>query len=267
MRLKLKNKHISFLLIFAVFFLSSIPSFAQVTIPERPLNYVVDLAGIINEDVEASLNRYLLELEQKTTAQMVILTINSLEGESIEDLSIRIAHEKWRLGQKGKDNGVLLLVSVGDRKYRFEIGYGLEGILPDSLVGSIGRSYLVPYFRKGDYSTGIFKATLAIIGEIASNQDVEITGTPKLRTYTASPHGMKTRRPSVLSALFTILFFMALAYLFIRHPRLLLLLLMFSMIGGGRRGWAGGGGFGGGFGSFGGGGGGGFGGGGASGGW
>src|SRR4030066_1191046 len=149
---------------------------AEVVIPEKPFNHVVDLAEIINDDVEANLNGYLLELEQKTTAQMVVLTINSLEGESLEDFSLKVAHEKWRLGQKDKDNGVLLLVALQDRKYKFEIGYGLEGILPDSLTGSIGRDYLVPYFKKGDYSAGIFTAELAVINEISSHSGVEITG-------------------------------------------------------------------------------------------
>ncbi len=240
---------------------------AEVVIPDRPVNHVVDLAGVINDNVEANLNKYLLELEQKTTAQMVVLTINSLEGESLEDFSINIAHEKWKLGQKDKDNGVLLLVSLQDKDYRFEIGYGLEGILPDSLAGSIGREYLVPYFRKGDYSTGIVKATLAVINIIASDAGVEITGMPRLRSHSPYPsRSMERRKPTVLSTIFTILFFIGLVYLFIKHPRLLLFLLMFSMLGGGRRGgWGGSGGFGGG--SFGGGGGGGFGGGGASGGW
>jgi uncharacterized protein len=229
---------------------------------------VVDIAGIINDDVEANLNKYLLELEQKTTAQMIVLTINSLEGESLEDFSLKVAHEKWRLGQKDKDNGVLLLVALQDRKYKFEIGYGLEEILPDSLTGSIGRDYLVPYFKNGDYSTGIFTAALAVINEIASNSGVEIAGMPKLKNRPYPSDTIERRKPNVLSIILTILFFIGLIYLFIRHPRLLLFLFMMSMMGGGRRsGWGGGGGFGGGGGSFGGGGGGGFGGGGASGRW
>jgi len=203
----------------------------------------------------------LLELEQKTTAQMVVLTINSLEGEAIEDFSIKIAHEKWRLGQKGKDNGVLFLVALQDREYRIEVGYGLEDVIPDSLAGSIGRSYLVPYFRKGDYSTGISTAALAIINEIASHEGVEITGMPKV-VIKGSGQGVK----GITGIVFPILFFIAIAYLFIRHPRLLLFSLLASSMGGRRGSW-GSGGFGGGFGSFGGGGGGGFGGGGASGRW
>ena len=250
------------LLLSICFCLTVLASSAEVVIPDKPLNHVVDLAGIINDNVEANLNKYLLELEQKTTAQMVVLTINSLEGESLEDLSIKIAHEKWKLGQKDKDTGILLLISLQDRKYRFEIGYGFEGVLPDSLVGSIGRDHLVPYFRKGDYSTGIFAATLAVISEIASDAEIEISGMQTLRSRPTSPYRTKERRkPTVLSTIFTILFFIGLIYLFIKHPRLLLFFLMFSMMGGGRRGgWGGGGGFSGG-------GGGGFGGGGASGGW
>jgi uncharacterized protein len=263
--MKSKSKIASVIILFGIFFTAL--SFAvQPSIPDKPLNHVVDLANIIDANVEAGLNRYLLELEQKTTAQMVVLTITSLEGGSIEDFSLSVAHDKWKLGQKGKDNGALFLVSLQDRKYRFEIGYGLEGVLPDSLAGSIGREYLVPYFKKGDYSSGIAAATLAAINEIASDAGVEIKGMPKLRA--GSRYGSRANRKplSLPQKIFSVLFFIGLIYLFIKHPRLLLFFLMMSMMGGGRRsGWGGGGGFGGG--SFGGGGGGGFGGGGASGGW
>jgi uncharacterized protein len=220
--MKSKNKRIVLFLIFAFWFIASV-SFAEISLPDKPYNYVVDLAGMINETAEANLNRYLLELEQKTTAQMVVLTINSLEGESLEDLSIQIAHDKWKLGQKGKDNGVLLLVALQDRKYRFEVGYGLEGPLPDSRVGSIGRTYLVPYFRKGDYSTGIFTASLAVISEIATDAGVEITGMPKLSRPSYPSRGVQRKKPTLFSTLFSILFFIGLIYLFIRHPRLMLL--------------------------------------------
>ncbi len=253
------------LFIFICLCLSANASYAEVAIPDKPVNHVVDLAGVINDNVEAALNQYLLELEQKTTAQMIVLTITSLEGESIDDISIRIAHDKWKLGQKGKDNGVLFLIALQDKKYRIEVGYGLEGVLPDSLAGTIGRQYLVPYFRKGDYSTGILTASLAVISEIASEAEVEITGMPKLSASSTYPHRTKRRKPTLLGSIFSILFLIGLIYLFIKHPRLFMLFLLMSMMGGRRGGWGGGGGFGGG--SFGGGGGGGFGGGGASGGW
>jgi len=232
-------------------------------IPAQPQNYVVDLAGIVDDATEAKLNRYLQELEQKTTAQFVILTIESLDGEAIESYALEVAHDKWKLGQAGKDNGLLLLVAVKDRKYRIEVGYGLEAVLPDSFVGTVGRDYLVPYFRKGDYSGGIQAAALALVAKIAKNAGVVISGLPEARAA-----GRKERSGSPLGTIFSLLIFLIVAALFIRNPRGFLLFWLLSSMGGSRRNWGGGGGgFGGGFGSFGGGGGGGFGGGGASGSW
>ncbi len=263
--MSIRFKSFLFVIISCLFIAPS--SYAVVPpIPQMPSHYVVDLAGIINDDVEYRLNGYLQELEQKTTAQFIILTIQSLEGESLEEFSIATAHDTWKLGQKGKDNGLLLLVSLQDRKYRFEVGYGLEGILPDSLVGSIGRQFLVPYFKKGDYSTGIYTATLAAINEIAASEGVDITGMPKIqgRAYYDS-YGGSEKGGGIVSKILSILFILGAIILFIKNPRLFLMLLLFSSMGGGRRGWSSGGG--GGFGGFSGGGGGGFGGGGASGGW
>lgn len=233
------------------------------SVPEKPPRYVVDLAGIIDDATENRLNGYLQELEQKTTAQLVVLTIKSLEGEPIDDFSIRIAHDKWKLGQKGKDNGVLFLISLTDRKYRIEVGYGLEGVLPDSLVGSLGRNLLVPYFKKGDYSTGIFVTALGMANKIAEASGIKIEGMPSIK-YSAQP-AEKNKPAGLFNTIITVAFLIILGILFIKNPRLFLMLLLFSSMGGRRGSWGGGGGFGGG--GFGGGGGGGFGGGGASGGW
>ena len=234
-------------------------------VPELPAAPVVDLAGIIDSSVETKLNRYLKELETKTGAQMAILTIDSLQGQSIEEFSINIAHDKWKLGQKGKDNGVLMVIAVSDRKYRIEIGYGLEALLPDSLVGSIGRQYLVPYFKRGDYSQGIYAAAVVMANEIARDAGVEITGLPTVQRANSANN---TRKSSgVLGKLFSFLFFVIMIILFIKNPRLFLAYLLMSSMGGRGGHWGrSGGGFGGGGGGFGGGGGG-FGGGGASGGW
>jgi uncharacterized protein len=257
----LRNRRTIFL---ATIFLSLLAASVShsVGVPERPLNYVVDLAGIVDDTTENRLNGYLQQLEQKTTAQLVILTIKSLEGESIEDFSMEIAHDKWKIGQKGKDNGVLFLISLNDRKYRIEVGYGLEGVLPDSLVGSLGRNILVPFFKKGDYSNGIFTAALAMANEIASDSGVKINGMPTIK-----PGIQQTRKDkpaSLFNTIVGILILFILLVMFIKNPRLFLLLFLFSSMGGRMGSWGGGGG---GFGGFGGGGGGGFGGGGASGGW
>ncbi len=263
MNYKHKNLYTLFIIIF---FLTSVSVCFSASIPAMPSKYVVDLAGIIDEPTENSLNGYLEELEQKTTAQFIILTINSLDGESIEDFSINIAHNKWKLGQKGKDNGLLFLIAFKDRKYRMEVGYGLEGILPDSLVGSIGRNILVPYFKKGAYSKGIYTAAVVMADKIAADAGVKITGMPRVRQR-YQPE--RQRKPAgFFSTVLTIIFFVIMFILFLKNPKLFLLFFLFSSMGGRRGSWGGGGGFGGGgFGSFGGGGGGGFGGGGASGGW
>jgi uncharacterized protein len=235
-------------------------------IPERPTRYIVDLAAILDDSVEMRLNGYLQELEQKTTAQFLVLTVGSLDGGSIDDYALQVA-EKWKLGQKGKDNGLLLLISMADRKYRLEVGYGLEGILPDGFVGSVGRS-MVPFFRDGDYTGGVSTAVLSVVNVIAKDSGVEISGMPRVRQ---AARGYGGRRPagktSISGVIFSILFFIVMIYLFIKYPRFMILILLFSGMGGRRSSWGGGGGFGGGFGGFGGGGGGGFGGGGASGGW
>jgi uncharacterized protein len=263
--MRLKIKPTVFLVI--CLWISSAASVGNaVDIPVLPPAPVVDLAGVIDNSVKTKINRYLRELEQKTTAQVAVLTIKSLAGQSIEDFSIAIAHDKWKLGQKGKDNGVLVMVAVDDKKYRIEIGYGLEGILPDSLVGSIGRQYLVPYFRKGDYSTGVYAAVLVIANEIANDTGVKISGLPAVKKK--HPANAQKRPSGPFGKIISLLIFLVIIFIFIRNPRSFLALMLLSAMGGRRGHWGGsGGGFGGGgFGSFGGGGGG-FGGGGASGGW
>jgi len=144
-------------------------------LPAHPSQYVVDLAGVIDANSQARLNTMLRDLEARTTSQVVVLTLNSLEGEPIEDFSHQTA-VKWGIGQKGKDNGVLLTVAVKDHKYRIEVGYGLEGYLPDSLVGSIGRQYLVPSFRQGDFAGGITATVTEITNIIAGGKGVGQTG-------------------------------------------------------------------------------------------
>jgi uncharacterized protein len=232
--------------------------------PDAPRDYVVDLAGIVRSDLKDELNTYLQTLEQKTTAQVLVLTVQTLDNQNIEEFALN-TKEKWKLGQKGKDNGVLIVVAMKDRKYRIEVGYGLESVLPDSLVGSIGREYFVPYFKQGDYSTGIYSGTIAVIRTIATHEGVSITNGSE-RTQ---PRGDYSRKPlSAFNKIVLAVFGIIVLLLFITHPRQFLLLLLAFSMGGGRGGWSGGGGGGfGGGGSFGGGGGGSGGGGGASGGW
>lgn len=238
-------------------------------IPEKPARYVVDLAHIIDDSDEVKINGYLQELEQKTTAQVIVLTINSLNGAAIEDFSLQVAG-KWKLGRKGKDNGMLILFAMKDRKYRFEVGYGLEGILPDSKLGTIGRQLIVPNFRQGQYTRGIDQTVVQVASIIAESQGVQITGIPHLSTIRTTH--IKTKPYDLLKLLFFLILIGPLLFIFCflisRHNGLRIGGGGFGNGGSGSFGGGLGGGFGGGgFGSFGGGGGGGFGGGGASGGW
>jgi uncharacterized protein len=109
----------------------------------------------------------LAERERATGAQMVVAIFRSLEGESLEDFSVRLA-ERWRIGQKGLDNGVILLAFVDDRKLRLEVGYGLEGALTDAVSAQIIRERIAPRFREGRYAAGIEAAIDAVFARIDS---------------------------------------------------------------------------------------------------
>jgi uncharacterized protein len=114
---------------------------------------VNDEARLFDASAAASLEQTLKAYETRTGRQFVVLTIPSLENEPLEDYAIKVART-WKLGRKGKDDGVLLLVARDDHKVRIEVGYGLEGTLPDALAGRIIRDEMVPRFRGGDYAGG-----------------------------------------------------------------------------------------------------------------
>jgi uncharacterized protein len=258
----LKQLAISALLLFSVIVFNTDASTPEP--PAVPQDYVIDLANIVGRDISAQLNTSLQTLEQTTTAQILVLTIQSLDGQSIEEFAFN-TKEKWKLGQKGKDNGVLLVVAVKDRKYRIEVGYGLESVLPDSLVGSIGREYLVPYFRKGEYGTGIYNAMQTIISIVSINNDGIIFDVSKYQHFNSNNEELWSNIKGVF--LFFILPIALLIYILRRCPvetiktkrKKLRRSWTFDGYGGYGIGGFGGGGYGGG--SFGGGGGGGFGGG------
>lgn len=231
-----------------------------------PQTHVADRADLIDPQTEAALDAILAELERKTTAQVVVLTVKTTGGTPIEQYALAVA-ERWQLGQKGKDNGLLIVVASTDRKYRFETGYGLEGIVPDSYCGSVGRKYFVPAFRGGRYGEGIYRGTAVIANQIAKAHNVQLSAAR------AVPAGRRARGPAgtlvpCCTGTFPLLLFVYVFLTVLRGRRRGLMfwglpILLGSM--GGRRGGSSFGG--GGFGSFGGGGGGSFGGGGASGSW
>ncbi len=224
--------------------------------------YVIDKANLLSEAEERQLENYLRTSEQKTSAQIALLTIPSLEGESIEDYSMRVV-EKWQLGQKDRDNGVLLLIALEEKKIRFEVGYGLESILTDLKSGYIIRNVISDEFRRGNLYGGISKG-LSSVSNLISGEYV--ISAEELELYRKNK-GNKPRGHFPVGLI--VFLFMILSGGLRRGGRggrggFLSAMLLGSMLGGGRSSDSG---FGsGGFGGFSGGGGS-FGGGGASGGW
>lgn len=138
----------------------------------KPTDYVSDYAHVLSPEAVARLDSILAQLDHsQANAQVVVVTVQSLDGDDPADYANRL-EEKWKMGRKGSDRGLLFLLAVGDHKYRIEPGYGLEGILPDGKVGDIGRT-MVPYLRQRDYD----RAVLGAVGEIAQTiaTDAKVT--------------------------------------------------------------------------------------------
>jgi uncharacterized protein len=263
---------------------------------------VNDYGNILSSSTEQQLEAVLGELERTDSTQIVVLTIPSLEGDSLEDFSIRVA-DQWKIGQESKDNGAILLVSKNDRKLRIEVGYGLEGSLTDLISGRIIRDIIVPHFKRGDFDAGVSNGVQAMIQTVRGEFKVDAEPVRVSRRHSSGPDffailviiflvNMIGRLKRPLGAVSGgILFPILGALLFNAGFLMLLLLIPIGILGGlflsmfgrplsfgssygagrhGRASWTSGGGFGsfggGGFGGFSGGGGG-FGGGGASGGW
>ena len=146
-------------------FLFPLAVFAQRTIPEHGGAWVHDEANVLSAGTKSQLEGILKAERDSTSNQIAVLIIPSLDGEALEDFSRRVA-EKWKLGKKDTDNGVLFLISIGDRKARIEVGHGLEGVLTDALSSRINRNEVAPHFRQGDYDGGVQAGVIAIIRAI-----------------------------------------------------------------------------------------------------
>jgi uncharacterized protein len=129
---------------------------------------VVDEAGILDPATRASLTQKLAELEAKTTDQLVVVTLKSLQGTSIEDFGVELGR-RWRIGQKDKNNGALLIVAPSERRVRIEVGYGLEGALTDAVSRLIIENAITPRFRAGDFAGGISRGVDDIISVLTGD--------------------------------------------------------------------------------------------------
>ncbi len=138
---------------------------------------VVDEAGILSASTRAKLSEILEAHEKKTTNQVVVVTLASLQGYDIADFGVRLGRA-WKLGEKDRNNGALLLVAPKEREVRIEVGYGLEGDLTDARSHAIIQAEIIPRFRAGDFEGGIVQGTLAILGTIEGTYTAKVTSTP-----------------------------------------------------------------------------------------
>jgi uncharacterized protein len=230
-----------------------------------PTDYVSDYAHVLSPEAVARLDRICGQLDHsQANSQIAIVTVQTLDGDDAADYANQL-EDKWKVGRKGTDKGVLFLLAVNDHKYRIDVGYGLEGILPDGKVGDIGRD-MVPALRASDYDGAVWLAVGELAQVIAADAKVTLADDPEPPPVSQPvKHGPSTGK--VILILILLLFFGGF--------HLLRFLFGFGLFGGGwgRGPFIGGGGFGGGGfsggggGGFGGFGGGGFGGGGAGGSW
>jgi uncharacterized protein len=145
-----------------LFILLLLPAAARSLDVPKLQGYVNDYAGMISPSVRSGLEQELSAFERSDSTQIVVLTVPSLEGDTIEDFGIRVA-EAWKIGQKGKDNGAIFIVSKADRKMRIEVGRGLEGKLTDLMAGRIVDLVVKPRFKRGDFDGGFTAGVAAMI--------------------------------------------------------------------------------------------------------
>jgi uncharacterized protein len=232
----------------AILFLASTPAVAERPFP-KPRGLVNDFAGVISPQYEREISGLAREVLEKTGTAIVVVTMPDIGGAEYNDYVNRL-YSAWGIGKKGEDKGVLIFVTIKERKMRIETGYGVEGILPDGLVGEIRDRYMIPYLHKNQFGKGLLNGTLAIAQVIAKDAGVRLTGT------SAVPRRIKKSR-SGLSFLPFLIFIVIILFFSRRRGGSWLFFLPF-FFGGGGRGFGGGmggsfGGFGGGFGGFGGG--------------
>lgn len=176
------KKIFSLLCVIILIFSLSFSSFA-ISLPE-PTNdfFVNDFVNIIDEDDEAEIMKIGADLYEQTTSQVVVVTIDSLDGYNVDEYALELGR-KWGVGSEENDNGVVILLSLSDRKISIQVGYGLEGCLNDGKVGRILDDYAIPYLSENDYSTGLIEAYKAVTYVVCEEYDVELNPYYQIDNY------------------------------------------------------------------------------------
>lgn len=168
------NKRLAWLVLVGYILLAA-SAWAQPQIPPAPTQgiYVQDHAGVLDAETKSKINSLGSKLAAKTKAQIVVLTVKSLEEAPVETYALEVLRQ-WGIGDKQLNNGVLLLVAVNDRQSRIEVGYGLEGALNDAKTGAIQDKYMIPYFAANDYNKGIWNGYQALVSITAKEYNLDI---------------------------------------------------------------------------------------------
>lgn len=149
-------------------------SFASDPVPDKPESWVNDYANVLNPNEEQNLKRQLGELESRSSNQIFIALFKTLpENSYLEDFAVKL-YDKWKPGLADKDNGIIIVVFVDDRKIRIEVGYGLEDVLTDAQSGTVIREYIAPHFKKGDYYQGLNAALSVIIPAVEGKYKIPV---------------------------------------------------------------------------------------------
>ena len=160
----------SVVILILLILLSALPAVAAVDYPQLT-GFVTDDADMIDPVYESKITELAKKIEGATTVEIAVVTVESLEGESKEVYAVKL-FEHAGIGKKDKDNGLLILVAKQERKYRFEVGYGLEGVITDSMKVNIGDRIITPNFRNGEYGRGIYESMLVIEGLLEGDEEV-----------------------------------------------------------------------------------------------
>lgn len=139
-------------------------------LPDPPTQWVSDYADILSESEENRLNSMLQAYEDTTSNQMIVAIFQNAQGYAVEDFSIRLA-EKWLVGQKNRDNGIILAIFIQERKIRVEVGYGLEDVVPDAVAIQIAQNVISPLFKEGRFQQGLFEGVTALMQAAAGKYE------------------------------------------------------------------------------------------------
>ena len=134
--------------------------------------YVNDMAGVLSAEQEKSMVSVAEQLAKQTGAQVAVLTVTTLDGKDINEYALEVARA-WGIGDKEKNNGVLILLSTGDREVRVEVGYGLEGCLPDGKTGRLIDTYAIPYYARNDFATGTVQLFHAVMNVVCEEYSID----------------------------------------------------------------------------------------------